>query len=279
MSNGLSGSTPLGYQGTNAPTPPNITRHNRAPTPNNYQNFSIGDFWIYIVDPRANTNLIYVLLGVVGNVADWELLTGSVGALITLTGNTGTAFPSAANINIVTDNATPKFVGSGSTITLDFGLDTLILGNNKTSGGFASCVGLGKNVFGSVSTTAIGSTFVGAQSGELCTATASDTGIGSGALANYTHYNLAGNNTVVGASSMGNFISGDYNTTLGALAGAGGVLTGSYNTLIGQSLIGAAGTNYRGAESSNLLINNIGVVTETNVIRIGTTGNSCRSAE
>ena len=119
MSNGLSGSTPLGYQGTNAATPPNVTMHKNAPTPNNYQNFSIGDFWIQIVDPRANTNLIYVLLGVVGNVADWALLTGSVGSLITLTGNSGGAvFPSEANINVMGDGTTINIVGNSSPNTL-----------------------------------------------------------------------------------------------------------------------------------------------------------------
>lgn len=134
MSNGLSGSTPLGYQGTNAATPPNVTMHKNAPTPNNYQNFSIGDFWIQIVDPRANTNLIYVLLGVVANVADWVLLSGSVGPLISLTGDSGGAvFASGGNINI---QGAGGIVVSGDPLT-----NTLTINSGNPGAGSISILG------------------------------------------------------------------------------------------------------------------------------------------
>src|SRR4029079_16306815 len=43
----------------------------------------------------------------------------SGGLLHSLTGNSGVATASSGNINVLTANSIPKFVGSGSTLTLD----------------------------------------------------------------------------------------------------------------------------------------------------------------
>jgi len=101
MSNGLSGISSVAYQGTNAPTPPNLTTHRNRPTPQYYQGFSIGDFWVYRPDPRLNTNELWVLMGVAGNVADWVMLTGNVGTVTDLKTDDGNIVtPTLGVINI-----------------------------------------------------------------------------------------------------------------------------------------------------------------------------------
>jgi hypothetical protein len=120
MSNGLSSIGALAYQGTNAPTPPNTASYKRAPTPNDYQGFSVGDFWIYRVSKTANNSLLYVLMGVAGNVADWVLLSNSIGVVTNLETDDGhIVTPTAGVINILggTGIATTGTVGP-NTVTI-----------------------------------------------------------------------------------------------------------------------------------------------------------------
>jgi hypothetical protein len=88
----------------------------------------------------------------------------------------------------------------------------------------------------------------------------------------YALYNDGGTgNTFIGyaASNQG---AGDYNTSLGwstlSEPSTGYTFTGSYNIALGQ----LSGSQYRSNESSNILIGHIGVVGESNVLRIGTQG-------
>ena len=119
MGNGLSGISSVAYQGTNAATPPNITTHHNRPTPNFYQNFQIGDFWVYIPLPPGNNNELWVLMGVAANIANWVLIGGGTGVLLSLTGNSGGAvFPLLGNINVVGDGTTIDIVGDPATHTL-----------------------------------------------------------------------------------------------------------------------------------------------------------------
>jgi hypothetical protein len=114
MSNRLAGVSPLNYQGTQASNPPNITYHKRSPIPTDWQNFSIGDFWIY-----SATQQIWVLLSLANNVADWVELAVNISALETLTGNTGgPVSPFNNNINVVGDGTTVDIVGNPITNTL-----------------------------------------------------------------------------------------------------------------------------------------------------------------
>jgi hypothetical protein len=169
----------------------------------------------------------------------------------TITGNTGGAIsPTAGNINIVTANATPKFAGSGSTETLDFGLNNLALGSSLSS-----------------ITTGNNNAAYGQDALSAVTDGAGMTAIGYRAL----RANMSGNsNTAVGTISLLALTSAaganGYNTALGAAAGYR-VATGSYNTLVGPT----AGGNYTGAESSNICINHEGVLGDSNTLRIGAT--------
>lgn len=171
----------------------------------------------------------------------------TTGLLQTLTGNSGVATPVANNINVITANSTVKFVGSGSTLTEDFGLTNLILGSPGTS----------------------------------ITSAANNTALGNGALA---AINSGGSNTCIGTAAGSLIISGSDNTCMGRQAGLR--LTGGQNVLIGMQcatnmtgsssniIIGrAAGSGYVSGANSNIVIGDslAGTAGESNTIRIGST--------
>ena len=170
----------------------------------------------------------------------------------TITGNSGGALsPTAGNWNIVTANSTVKFVGSGSTLTQDFGLTNLLIGSSGaiTTGGANVSLGL--------------------ASLALTTTGGSNTAIGSSSMA----ANVGGAaNTAIGNQTLNSFNPGagptfTYNTALGDIA-LSNLTTGTYNTCLGVN----SGFNYTTSESSNVLIRNTGTIGESNTIRIGTQG-------
>jgi hypothetical protein len=105
-------------------------------------------------------------------------------------------------------------------------------------------------------------TFVGGLSGNF-TASSGDSNTGCGYNTLVARTSGTGN-TAVGESTMLALTSGGFNTACGDFS-LGNLTTGSRNTVLGL----LAGTNYTGAESSNTLINNGGVVGESNKLRIG----------
>ena len=133
MSNRLAGVSPLNYQGTQASNPPNITYHRRAPIPTDWQNFSIGDFWIYSVQTPTIIREIWVLLSLAGNVADWVQLGtasgGTVTALHTQDGNNVT--PTAGIINIY-GTSPIETTGTNGPNTVTIGLTTVPVINGGT---------------------------------------------------------------------------------------------------------------------------------------------------
>lgn len=190
-------------------------------------------------------------------------LSGTVGG--TITGNSGGPIaPVAGNWDIITANSTVKVVGTVGTLTLDFGLNNLLLGDDGatiTSG--SENVGVGFNCLNNI------------------TSGGGNTGVGFNALENLE---TGTNNTVIGLNSAFTLVSGSNNVALGvgALFLANGVssnlaigYTALNSLLTGNTNIGigvAAGTNYAGAESSNICIGNQGVLGESNTLRIGTNG-------
>lgn len=182
--------------------------------------------------------------GVAGNTT----ISASASVPTTFTGNSGTATPALNNLNILTANSTVKFVGSGSTLTQDFGLTNLILGNSAssiTSGDFNT--GLGKFVFNSLVS--------GGQ----------NVAIGLSALQSNIS---SSNNTAVGYLALGNYTGTGTgaNIAIGNSALSGG-FTGTNNIGIGNSV-----GNYSGTESSNIVIGTQGLAGDNNSIKIGTQG-------
>ncbi len=191
--------------------------------------------------------------------------TSGTGILNTLTGNTGTATPTAGNINVVTANSTVKFVGSGSTLTQDFSLDNIILGNSATAITTAvQNTGLGQFVLANL-ISGNNNTCMGYSAGNALTTGASNTLIGAGAM-----YQSSGSssNVAVGLNALASLMaSTGFNVALGHQA-SGAIATGNNNISIGYQ----AGVNHTLADSSNIDIGNLGTVGQSNTIRIGTQG-------
>lgn len=218
-------------------------------------------------------------------------VTGGTSVGKTITGNTGGALaPTAGNWNIVTANSTIVFAGAVSTETLDFNQTNVVLGSSlPSSAGAANNVGMGSAALnattsatdnvaigyqaGRLITTGSSSTIVGSQAGFNLTTGTANTAVGNLALASATTGAAnAGSNTAIGASTLASLTTGIENDALGRGCGIN-LVTGSYNTFVGSSA-GASftGSQYTGAESSNILISNVGVLGESNKIRIGTSG-------
>lgn len=164
----------------------------------------------------------------------------SSGGITTIDGNTGSV--TGSTITLETAHTNVIFNGSTTIMTQDFGGDT------------------NSNLF-------IGSAFPNLTTGSA------NTFFGSRFLA--IDYQLADGsaNTILGYSAGYQITSGNSNTILGQAA-ANALLTGQNNTIIGSS----TGEAYTSSESANVLLNSLGVVGESNVLRIGaSTGSSGQS--
>jgi hypothetical protein len=181
------------------------------------------------------SNLNYVTI----NTATGQL--GSVASIpssITITGDSGSMTGSSltlyADAAAKTCGATVKFINSGTTSTLNF--NDPILNN----------------------------TLAGPNSGN---ATLSGTANFCFALGSLTALTSGASNYVFGQGGA-SLTSGSNNVVLGV--GLSSLTTGSNNLVLGNPV--GSSSIYTGSESSNVLINNIGVVGESNVMRIGTNG-------
>jgi hypothetical protein len=177
-------------------------------------------------------------------------------------------------------NSINQQVVNNSIITLAVGPLSTFLGDSAgshiTSGQHNTGVGAG-----ALDSTTIGgnNTAVGHEAMINNVSGNSNVAVGYSALTN----NNNDNNTAVGFAALAANSSGTQNTALGygALATT---ISGSHSTgLGGNSLIDAtgdfncavgynSGTAYTGSESNNIVISNVGVLGESNVLRIGTQG-------
>ena len=122
---------------------------------------------------------------------------------------------------------------------------------------------------GSSITTGISNTIVGGRAFPNATTQEACTAMGFGALAGNNAG--VGQNTAIGYTSLARLTSGAFNSTLGYNTGVGGggatgVTTGNYNVLIGFN----AANTFTSDETSNVIINSFGVVSDDNTLRIGT---------
>lgn len=239
----------------------------------------------------------YVLTSDVSGNATWQSASSSV----TITGDdsvslTGPNFNIISNVASNNSGATISFSGSGSTLTLNTTVNSnLFLGHNcgNTSLSGNNNVGVGEDCLSSL-TTGNYNVCYGDNSGHVMTSAIDQIAIGQGALSSSQ---TDQDNVAIGTFAMASLNGGNANTGIGTLALAfnvtgtnnvglgfqslyhltGGqfnfglgstsltnLLTGSSNISIGYS----SGSNYTGAESSNILINDSGVLGESNTLRI-----------
>jgi hypothetical protein len=121
----------LNYVGVEAPTPPNFTRHNRAPNGNDSQNVRIGDFWL-----NQELNEMWVLVSLALGIATWIPFGNAVG-ILSLTPNTGDVVYGDINANVNVQGA----VGSGITTSGVESTHTLYIGSTTGEGFLQSLSG------------------------------------------------------------------------------------------------------------------------------------------
>lgn len=151
-------------------------------------------------------------------------------------------YSAASDFNTFVGQAAGNYTLTGAAGIQNTGLGALSLGA-LTSGANNTCLGFntGINI-----TSGSGITAVGSSAGQAMVGNNNTTAIGNLALLLTT----GGNNTACGA------VAGEL------------ITSGTDNSLFGLS----AGISYTGSESSNICIGNAGVVGESNVMRLGTSG-------
>jgi hypothetical protein len=198
-------------------------------------------------------------------------VTGGTTTGKTITGNTGGArAPTGGNWNIVTSNATAVLSGVSSTLTIDFNITNLVLGSSLPSltSGTAN-VGVGNGVLAAI-TSGGANTVIGSSAGISLTTGTNNVLIGAGTGTSLTSSTQS---TAVGTGALLGFTTGSGNTGRNTVYGYG--CYGSLSTGVANIGMGyMTGQAYTGAESSNILFGNTGVLGESNVIRIGTQGTS-----
>jgi hypothetical protein len=155
--------------------------------------------------------------------------------------DSGSAVPVGGILEILTQNAT---LGAGATVLFSAPGSTNIVQLDVTDGD--------------------ANTLLGMEAGNLTLSGTFNTGHGYQVFSDLTS---GSNNSAFSAQSGNSLTSGSDNTLLGFQAG-GSITTGDSNIIIGSQ----SGSAYMGAESNNILIDNAGVLSESDTIRIGTNG-------
>lgn len=224
---------------------------------------------------QQNRNFQAGIAGVVPpgtlNMVTVDLATGQLGSQ---------AIPTGDITTVLTANATPQFVEVAGVATVDFNLSNLLIGVSGSSITTASAnVSLGQNALQSI-TSGIGNTAIGRGALQNTTTANANMAIGAGALTNNTtgainmavgtsalNQNITGsNNAAIGVNAMLNMRNGSNNTAIGCNSmNQVAFISGSNNTSIGEG----SGTAYTTTESSNICINSVGTLGESNTLHIG----------
>jgi hypothetical protein len=149
------------------------------------------------------------------------------------------------------------------------------IASSLSNGNMVGCIGIGQAVFSAAVGAVIGDA-IGIGNGTFGGITgncSSSIAIGGNSLNTAT---TTTNTVSIGHTAMQAQTTGDHNTAIGSRALSANAISGSYNVALGFNV----GSNYAGAESSNILISNAGVASENNTIHIGTqgTGNNEQSS-
>ncbi len=281
MSQRLSGRNPLSYLGVNPLTPPGFLVNDNAPTANDSKNFLLGQIWL-----QRNTENLWILTSLAEGIAVWTQFSGGAVTVNTLTGNTGgPVSPTADNINVVGDGITVTVTGTPGTSTLEIStIDTAVVSTligddgmpvpplggaidvlaTPTAGATVAFNKTGANTLGLVVTDLNSNTFIGLDAGN-----GTITGIGNcGYSFNAGHSLTTGSvNCLIGNGSGTDITTGDNNCAVGQ-GSLQSLVSGNDNISIGT----LSSSAYTTGESSNIVIGNAGIISESNTIRIGTQG-------
>jgi hypothetical protein len=203
-----------------------------------------------------------------GASTDPSFQAAAVSGIVTIDGDsgsvTGTTIHLLAHTGSANAGSSVSFTAASATemdlVVSDPSNNTLIgtsAGNPTITG--TDNVGLGADVLHAV-TSGIGNIAQGSISLQNVTSGQYNVGIGNATLAAVTTNSY---NTAVGGSAL-TITTGSQNTSIGG-ASLGFLTSGSSNIAIGYN----AGEDYTSSESGNIVIGNVGVLGESDVIRIG----------
>lgn len=188
---------------------------------------------------------------------DLSLLTAGNSALTVTSGDitiSGTGTNAAGNINIPVTTST----GRSGVIEVNGSRFIHSFGDNNVFAGVDS---------GNFTLSGDGNSSFGVNSSQALTIGASNSAFGYQTLLSGADVNF---NIAIGSSALLSLVDSDNNVAIGVDALINS-LHGESNLVIGRIGSGV-GNSYTGSESHNVLIQNIGVLGESNTMRIGTTG-------
>lgn len=170
----------------------------------------------------------------------------------------GDAIITAGNLDIpaTASNLIGSIVQGGQRFIHSYGTNNIFIGED--AGNYTLTIANAKENVG------IGSNVLSSLVGTLATNAQRNTAIGYNSQAATTE---GSHNSSFGRNSLTLLTTGNNNSAFGSTTGSG-LLTGSNNIMIGNS----AGSAYAGAESNNIVIGHVGLITENATIRIGTNG-------
>ncbi len=280
----LTGLNPLAYLGVEPDSPLQFTIQNRAPksgTTSDYQNWNVGTLWLN----KSNQD-VFMLVNKDNRLATWIMFAAA--PVVVGGDNINISGVNTVNLNETIHWPNTNMAGTSGMIFLggaagvggdrflhNYGLTgrNVFLGTNAgnltldpTTG---NNVGVGPESLMSLDT---GTQNVAIGKGALTSADDcnNNVAIGTDALMTLTGaFPLGTQNTFVGYKSGESLTTGSFNTAFGEQSLAN-LTTGEYNIVMGSGDF--SGGAYTGAETSNLIIGNDGVIGESNTIRIGTTG-------
>ena len=240
----------------------------------NYGSAGIGSHNTYLGISCGNLTNTGSFNTIVGSVAAWQITSGIRNSIF------GTG--SSASLTSGSENSIFGYNSFGTASTAEKDCCFGVSSGGEISSGLANCcfghssgyflkTGNYNSFFGFYSgfnMSGSDNTGIGNQAcrgGNAATSTGQfNVGVGSTCL----YQLLSGSeNCAIGISSLEKTTTGSYNCGLGIYS-LKELLTGNYNIACGKN----SGTSYTGAESSNITIQNTGVVGESNTIRIGTQG-------
>ena len=211
-----------------------------------------------IIAGGSNVNTAGTAGTITVNLDNTVSISGSMTAGTGLTATTGDVTITAGNLDM-------PATSSASNGIITFGGVTMIHTGNAVSNanGF---VGLNAG-----NATVSGVRNFGAGGNSLFSLTSGIDNTGSGVNTLYFCQNGSGN-VAVGTGALTSLVSGNNNVAIGRISGLPGALgqlvSGNNNLAIGYG----AGLAYTSSESNNIVFSNSGVVSESNVMRLGTSG-------
>lgn len=247
----LNGLNPLAYIGVEAPQPTDFITQPRDPTSNDSKNFYLGTWWL-----NTSSQDLWYLASLSGLVATWILVSGSSGAVISLTGDVGVAVPTAGNINVFGSHGI-NTAGAASTLTVAI--------NNAITLGDLSVIAPASAAL----TAASGSIFLSASTAAAATNPKIIFG-GSNNLISFLFNNVfigmsAGNNTMTAGQAI-------FNIGIGPSACAS-LTTGGQNVGIGNGVLQSCTTGANNNGVGYVALNKVTTGTVNNAFGIGALGN------